>query len=244
MSIQGVFFDLGGTLFRYSGALGSAGLKYLLEHTGIRAGEDQIRTVWRDSSAEVGARYNAIPYFLHKDLFRDTVAAFLAHFGHNFEAGLYEAFHARQLEGMLAHLPIREDTVDTLQQLKARGLYTSIVSNIDDDYLHAMVEQHNLDALLDHWTSSEEARSCKPDPDIFHYCLNKAGLAREEVLFVGDSLHHDVAGAHRAGLRSAHIHEPGTVTPLTHGLDGDAEPTFQITTLSELIGIVDAANSG
>ena len=242
MRVRGIFFDLGGTLFRYGGRMGGGGIQYLLEQTGLAADSQTIGEAWRKSSAKVGSRYGALPYFLHKDLFRDTVKEFLDHFGHECAPEVYEEFHHRQLQSMLEHLPIREDCHATLKALKARDLYVSIVSNIDDDYLHPLVTQHNLDHVLDHWTSSEEARSCKPDPDIFHYSLRKAGLQTEEVLFVGDSLHHDVAGADKVGLRSVRIHEEGNVTPLTHGLEITAEPTYQIATLTELVDIVDEVN--
>jgi FMN phosphatase YigB (HAD superfamily) len=107
-------------------------------------------------------------------------------------------FQAAQRRSVIDHLPIRPECHDVLAALKSRGLYLATVSNIDDDYLHPLVEKHGL--------------------------------------------HHDVAGASAAGLRSARIAEPDISTPLTSGLPVSAEPDFQITTLSELVGIVDALN--
>ena len=143
---------------------------------------------------------------------------------------------------MVEYLPIRDECKDTLQSLRDKGLYLSIVSNIDDDYLDPLVDKHDLHDYLDHWTSSEEAQSCKPDTAIYHYCLKKAGLHKDEVLFVGDSLHHDVAGAAAVGMRSVRIVEEGVATPLTQGLKVTADPTFEITSLDELIPIVEQAN--
>ena len=60
---------------------------------------------------------------------------------------------------------------------------------------------------------------------------------------MGDSLQHDVAGAHRVGMRSARIVEAGVATPLTHGLEVIAEPTFEVSSLQALIRIVDDANA-
>jgi FMN phosphatase YigB (HAD superfamily) len=61
------------------------------------------------------------------------------------------------------------------------------------------------------------------------------------VLFVGDSLHHDVAGAHRIGMRSARIVDEGVTTPLTDGLEVVADPTYEIRSLTELVDIIDRA---
>ena len=86
--------------------------------------------------------------------------------------------------------------------------------------------------------------TCKPDTEIFRYALAKSGLRTEEVLFVGDSLHHDVAGADAVGMRSARIVEEGIETPLTHGLEVTAEPTFEISSLTDLVDIVERSNGG
>jgi 2-haloalkanoic acid dehalogenase type II len=241
-SVRGVFFDLGGTLFRYTGRMGGGGLGHVLKTLKIEAEPEEIGRAWGQANKQVGERFGAMNYFLHKDLFSETLTHFLELYGHTPSSDLLEEFHQRQLEALVAHLPIREECHAALQALKERGLYLSIVSNIDDDYLDPLVAHHNLHDWLDHWTSSEEAQSCKPDPDIYHYSLKKAGLHKDEVLFVGDSLHHDVAGAARVGMRSARIVDAGVVTPLTHGLEVTAEPDYEITALTDLLKIVDQVN--
>jgi putative hydrolase of the HAD superfamily len=238
VQIKGIFFDLGGTLFSYNGRRGGGGIRYVLETLGLDASPEEVGRAWQAANQQVGEHYGKQRYFLHKDLFRDTLTQFLAEFDHQPANDLLEEFHVRQRDAMLENLPIRDECHDALVALKDRGLYLSIVSNIDDDYLYPLVEKHGLDNLLDHCTSSEEARSCKPDTEIFHYSLNKSGLEREHVLFVGDSLHHDVAGADAVGMRSVRIVEEGVVTPLTHGLEITADPTYEITSLHDLLDIV------
>ena len=241
-NIRGIFFDLGGTLFRYSGRMGGGGLAHVLGELGIEAQPKEIGHAWSAATKEAGEHFGAQSYFLHKDLFARTLANFLAGFGHDFDPNLAEVFHQQQLAALLDNMPIREECHTALQQLREQGLYLSIVSNIDDDYLDPLVAKHDLHDYLDHWTSSEEAQSCKPDSGIYHYCLEKAGLSVADVLFVGDSLHHDVAGAASVGMRSARIVEEGVTTPLTHGLKADAEPTYVIEQLTDLVGIVETVN--
>lgn len=239
--IETVFFDLGGTLFSYGGRMGG-GIKGVIDTVGIDAPAEDVGRAWRSAADRAGEFYGRQPYFLHRDLFRATLAHFLEHFGHAFDEGVFSAFHERQLQGLLKHMPLRADCRPTLMALRERGLYVGLVSNIDDDYLYPLLDRHDLLSLFDHCTSSEEARSCKPDPEIFRYALGKARRSPGSALFVGDSLHHDVAGAHRVGMRSARIVEDGVVTPLTHGLEVVAEPTFEVSSLQALIGIVDDAN--
>tara|TARA_B100000949_G_scaffold228276_1_gene235589 strand:- start:97 stop:840 length:744 start_codon:yes stop_codon:yes gene_type:complete len=241
MTIKGVFFDLGGTLFRYTSNLRKGGgLKHLLSQLDIDVSSKEIINAWLKASKEVGLLFGKKNYFLHKDLFREMVISFGNSFGYTVQEPLIEQFHQNQLKGLLQHMPIRDDCISTLKELKRRGLYLSIVSNIDDDYLEPIIKKHTLDQLLDDWSSSEEAQSCKPDPHIFHFALKKSGLHKEEVLFVGDSLEHDVAGSHAVGIRSVHIVEEGVVTPLTHGLKIIAEPTYRITELGELIPLIES----
>jgi len=240
--IEAVFFDLGGTLFSYGGRLGG-GIKGVIEAVGIEAPGETIGRAWRGAADRAGEYYGRQPYFLHRDLFRTTLTHFLEHFGHALDEAVFADFHQRQLEGLLDHMPLREDCRTTLVALRERGLYLGLVSNIDDDYLYPLLDRHDLLPLFDHCTSSEEARSCKPHPTIFEYALGKAQRNSAGGLFVGDSLHHDVAGAHRVGMRSARIVEEGVATPLTHGLEVVAEPTFEVRSLEALIRIVDDANA-
>ncbi len=102
--------------------------------------------------------------------------------------------------------------------------------------------RHGFDALLDDWTSSEEAKSCKPDRLIYEHALGLSGARAEETLFVGDSLEHDIAGAHAVGMRTALIGDPGTVAPLSHGLDAPVDADFTLRDLVEVLAIVDRLN--
>ncbi|HEY5795551.1 MAG TPA: TIGR01459 family HAD-type hydrolase [Bosea sp. (in: a-proteobacteria)] len=45
----------------------------------------------------------------------------------------------------------------------------------------------------------------KPEPGIYRSCLDKLGLPPSDILCIGDSLVHDVAGARGAGMHSAFI---------------------------------------
>jgi len=243
VAIRGLLFDLGGTLFSYQrrGSMGHS-LMEAAQGLGVLAPPEEIGRAWRAANDATMRRYAVQDYFLHRDLFHDTLAAFAASFGVAVADPVADQFLAAQRQSVIDHLALRAECHDTLATLKSRGLYLAIVSNIDDDYLHPLVEKHDLARWLDHWTSSEEAKSCKPHPGIYHYALRKAGLEIGETLFVGDSLHHDVAGASAVGMRSARITEEGVTTPLTSGLAVTAEPDYEIALLTELIGIVDDIN--
>ena len=62
----------------------------------------------------------------------------------------------------------------------------------------------------------------KPHPPIYRSCLAALGCAPDKVLAIGDSVHHDVLGASRAGLASALI--PGGVHADDLGISWGALP--------------------
>ncbi|MCA9879460.1 MAG: HAD-IA family hydrolase [Thermomicrobiales bacterium] len=64
--------------------------------------------------------------------------------------------------------------------------------------------------LVDFVIISGEFGVAKPDPAIFHEALQRAGVAPEETVFVGDSVEHDIAGAHVSGLRTVWVNRHGT----------------------------------
>ena len=242
--VRGLLFDLGGTLFSY--ALGPEMGRAIFEAAEaleIDARRSEIGRAWGEANAESMRACAELDFFLHRDLFHKTLETFAARFDRIVTAEIAARFDKTQTRAVVENLPIRADTRETLAALKERGLYLAIVSNIDDDQLAPLVEKHGLDELLDDWTSSEEARSCKPHTAIYDYSLDKGGLGAGDALFVGDSLHHDVAGANAAGIRSVRIVEDGIATPLTQGLEVTAEPDYVINSLSELVRIVDDLNA-
>ena len=234
-----VFFDLGGTLFSYGEVAHGTGplIREAVKRLGVPVERGQIGKAYRSASRAAAQRLGRQPFYLHRDLFRDTFRTFAEELGGHATDEFLHWFEAEQRQLMIEHLKPRPDCHDTLRALRERGLYLSIVSNIDDDYLFPLVEKWQLDELLDHWTSSEEARSCKPDRAFFELALAKAGRAAEEVLFVGDSPEHDIQGARAVGMTSVLIVEEGVVPPLQTG-PVSVEPHHEIHALSELLSLV------
>ena len=78
---------------------------------------------------------------------------------------------------------------------------------------------------------------CKPDQKIFRHALELANLSEKEVLFVGDSPEHDIAGASRLGMVTVLITDGGMPPPLQSGVR-KVTPDFTITELSDILGVI------
>jgi HAD superfamily hydrolase (TIGR01549 family) len=86
----------------------------------------------------------------------------------------------------------------------------------------------------------------KPNPKIFQRMLEMLDLQPEEVLFVGDTPHHDVVGAKSVGMSAAWIHRPTTNVKQGASAEADlsifeglAKPDYVIEDLADLPDILE-----
>ncbi|HEU5307282.1 MAG TPA: HAD-IA family hydrolase [Acidimicrobiia bacterium] len=230
-----VFFDFAGTLFSARDLRDShlAHLRAVADAVGVHPSDDEVRAAYRQG---VGVAYRAIaarPYYRHRELFASSFAAMAEALGGALDDATCDALVDRQYASTVEATRLRPDCLDVLGALRARGLRVQIVSNIDDEQLDGLVHSLGLDGFVDTWTSSESAQSCKPDPRIYQVALAEAACDAAEVLFVGDTVDHDVAGPRAAGMRTALLvadARPGAA-------DGGAD--FVIERLGEVVDLVD-----
>lgn len=234
--VAAVFFDFGGTLFSYRQVGGGTGtvIRDAVMALRIPIEPGRIGAAYNDAMRDAYRALQERPYYLHRELFEDSWRRFARVLG----AEPTEAWVRNLIDGqrkvVTEQFSLRDDCVETLEELRASGLRIAVVSNIDDDYLQPMLERAGLTKLLHHWTSSEEARSCKPDAGIYRYACAKAGCRPEQVLFVGDSPEQDITGARALGMTTALIREEGAPPPGS-GVGASAEPHHHITRLAEVL---------
>lgn len=86
-----------------------------------------------------------------------------------------------------------------------KGTYKlAIVSNFYGN-MRSMLKAEGLAPLFDSVADSIEVGVTKPEPGIFLAALKPLGLAPQDALMVGDSLHRDMAGAERLGMPHAFL---------------------------------------
>ena len=222
-AIRTVLFDFGGTLYDYA-TLEPAERESLLElvrWAGVEADLLAIQQAQRTAMRRVFRAYLSRRFYLHRDLFRDAVVGMLEELGGRADAGHLDRYRTAQWERHARDFRLRDGVIETLEQLRARGLHLGIVSNIDDDQLAHLLPLAKLEPYFDSILSSESAVSCKPDPGIFEAALLRASCRPEEALFVGDTLRQDIEGANRVGMRSVLLwhrndREPPDADPRPH----------------------------
>lgn len=238
-SITGVFFDLGGTLFSYR-HIARSNVNLLLEAADrmqITAEPRLIKKSFGQATDLVTQSYADEEFYLQRDFFQDIFVCFTELLNVPYDADAHAWYRRQNHAAMLDSLVLMPRCLETLHALKEAGLYLAICSNIDDDMLEPLVAREGLDRYFDHWTSSEAASACKPHARFFEVCLAKSGLAPEQVLFVGDSPEHDIAGASAIGMQTALIQEAGQTPPLQSGR-ATPTPDYILESLAEIMGFV------
>ena len=168
------------------------------------------------------------PYQRYRDICEMSLAETFAHFGLHGDAKLI----ARYFEAF-PHFALYPDVAPTLDRL-ARICPLALVSNIDDDLLAAT----HLGRTFDLICTAERARGYKSDGTLFCFLLDEArhrfGVARDDILHVGQSQFTDMVGAKPLGLTVAWINRRGVA------LDPSVpRPDYVFPNLASLLSLIE-----
>lgn len=108
-----------------------------------------------------------------------------------------------------------------------------VITNGPADVQRAKSGLLNIDDLVDFVIISGEFGVAKPDAEIFHEALRRAGVSAEEAVFVGDSPDLDMAGASAVGMRTVWVNRCGSPWNLP-----SPAPCREIQTLAQLPALV------
>jgi 2-haloacid dehalogenase len=103
---------------------------------------------------------------------------------------------ATALTDSWASLPVFDDAVEALQQLRADGWSLAILTNCDDD-LFALTAGE-LGVPIDRVVTAQNVRSYKPAPG--HFFRFRETIGDSPWMHVACSWFHDIVPAHRAGI--------------------------------------------
>ena len=202
---RAIFFDAGNTLIRMDGA---AIVAELARQGASRTLEDYRRAEWRarvrlDASFDAGAstehpatgeRY--LDFVLDELAVHDEAArAAMGRWrrGYNPPKGLWTE--------------LEPEAEAALRLARDAGLRTAVISNSNGTIADILAElglARHVEFIID----SSKVGVEKPDPRIFRLALERAGVAADESVYVGDLYSIDVVGARAAGLRAI-LMDPG-----------------------------------
>ena len=94
------------------------------------------------------------------------------------------------------------------------------------------LERANLNRIFRWVITSVEAGARKPAPEFFEYALARCGLAKEDILFVGNQLNTDILGAEAIGIATVWLSDAAYRS--ADDAPCSVLPTYTIQTLSDL----------
>jgi len=103
------------------------------------------------------------------------------------------------------------------------------------------LERAGLGPLFKWVITSVDAGARKPAPEFFEYALARCGLVKDDVLFVGNQLNTDIAGAMTVGIASVWL--SGSAHRSLDDGPCSARPTHTIPTLHDLPALMQRLHS-
>ncbi len=242
MTIQAVFFDVGGTIDTF-GFTREYRIKncHMIKECLLKQGitlnmsdEEIVDSIlagtkkylkWNFSTmkelspAEIWSRF----FFSDSNLSKQSLEPIAEELAFIYETQLYTR-------------KMREEIPGVLSQLKEMGLRLGIISNTQSKIqVPYNLKQYGIYEYFDPIVLSSEYGRRKPDPAIFYYAARLANLPTSSCAYIGDKINRDIVGANRSGFRLAvqikHEYDDGVK-------DEGAIPDAIIENMEELIPII------
>jgi len=122
------------------------------------------------------------------------------------------------------------DVIPQLERIYSRYTVVAVTNG------NANLETIGIRHLFHGVVTAIEAGAAKPSRRIFDLAIERAGVAKSEILHVGDHPETDIMGARQAGLRSAWINRNGDDWP-----GHMTEPDATISDLADLVELLDGS---
>lgn len=142
-----------------------------------------------------------------------------------------EAAQSRYIEDRYRGLELFPEAVTVVRAVGAVA-QVGLVTNGPSAIQRPKIDLLGIEPLFPVIVVSEEAGVWKPDPAIFQIALDRLGVAASDAIYVGDSAHHDVPGAHAAGMRAVWVNRTSVSWP------GGAPPDAEIRNLTGLLPLL------
>jgi len=217
---RALFFDLDHTLYDYE-APHEAALREVRDKIQRALGVEPQRfdRFFAEAKGDVKRRLGASASSHSRLLYFQRLLELLGMKSDVLSALDYEQTYWRTF---LAEASLFENARETLLLVRSYGIPLVLVTDLTAQIQFRKIVYFGLDNVFDFVVTSEEAGADKPDPRVFDAAREKAGLAREDrIWMVGDDAEKDGAGAkacldalffHRQGARLGAAHRAADVT--------------------------------
>ncbi len=241
MTINGIFFDLYGTLLVY-GNMDTAWSDWLNEfHKQLRLhGLTRSIESFAKTCDQFFGKSEPTPRQHNMTVFEQRIQNLCSDLHLNLTAEDITGIANKIARAWQKHIPLDTEARPVLQTLH-RSKKLALISNFDHPpHVHSVLNKFGLTDFFDSVVISAEVGIKKPDPRIFDAALAQTGMKPEEVVYVGDTAD-DTEAARAAGIVPILIQREnkGNAFDFSVNKDGSEQTAFTpnvrtITKLSEL----------
>jgi putative hydrolase of the HAD superfamily len=209
MSMQGIFFDLYGTLLVYGDMKKAwsdwlSTFYHLLKKQGLNISEETF-------SEECDGFFSATAPAGNEDhltVLERRIQRLCQRLNHQIPKAELSHIADKIAEAWQTHILIDPEAMPVLTALKQNKKMVGLVSNFDHPpHVRRILSHNGLENIFDTIIISSEVGVNKPDPGIFTPALQQTGISPADAVYVGDT-EADVAGAIAAGIHPVFIARP------------------------------------
>ncbi|QSW99602.1 HAD family hydrolase [Haloterrigena alkaliphila] len=221
---EAVFWDIGGVVLELESVQGAhaAFVEGLVEEQGLEMSVEEAIDVWRTAVGDYFRERDGTAFRSAREGYAKGVEAIV---GDDLPREQWEPEFEEIVNSSVEPEPGAPETIAALAE---RDLHVGVISDVDDAAGKEMLEAFGVREHFDSITTSEEVGRTKPDPAMFETALEKAGVAPERSLMIGDRYDHDVKGADEMGLHG-----------VAFGAEDGPAVSYRIESLEEVLEIVD-----
>jgi putative hydrolase of the HAD superfamily len=194
---DGVAFDLDGTLYpnyRFYFRL----IPFIIREHRLLMAFGKARSIFRhmaDNVEDQGAFYDIQARIMSRLLNADEKEV-----KDKVDSAIYKGW-----EPLFEKIKLYPHVRNTLASLREHGLKLGLLSDFPPE---KKLEHLRLDGFWDTVLCSERAGRLKPDPVSFVELIDQMGIPPERLLYVGNSMRYDIAGAQKSGIKAALVCRP------------------------------------
>jgi len=217
--IHTIFFDIGGTL-----VTGTSGLHMLAKRLDASRESDIFESL-RQKFMSIYLDENPPRFYNIKEILAITAANIAAKYGLPDVADeVVDIYRAAYLDNGYLY----DDTIQTLERLKAGGIKMVLISDADDDVLEPQLKSLGIWDYFEGRIISSVTRAYKPGNKVVRKALEFCEEPRDGILFVGDTIV-DIKTAQKMKVKSVLINRNNHFK---------LEADYKITGLEQLFDII------
>jgi len=197
--IEGIAFDLDGTLYpnyRFNLRL----LPFIIKEARLLSAFGKARSIIRKEQKEADTIQIKDFYTYQAEITGKLLSIPSMQMKEKIDSMIYKGW-----EPLFKKIKLYKNVIEVLNELKKAGFKLGLLSDFPPE---TKLENLGLSGIFDAVLCSERSGTLKPHPLSFKELASAMGMPCEKILYAGNSLSYDIAGAAGAGMKTAWVKSP------------------------------------